>query len=169
MTAPLGEGRELELVRSRDDRRLYVIADVGSIRLEGLFGRNASVEAGGERWTFRRATWTRTIEAVDASGVFGAFHGRLLNSGGSLRWGEREYTLRKASVWREHYALVDGDRELALFEVRAWGRTPVRIGLESLDAVEKGLLLFAAFVVRSAADDNSTTAVVASTVATSGG
>jgi hypothetical protein len=170
MTDPI----ELELVRTKSDRRLYALADVGTLRLEGIFGRNATAEAGPERWSLRRSAWTRAIEAVDGAGeMVGEFHGRLLSSGGTLHWKTHEYTLRKASVWRERYALADSDRELALFDVKAWGRRPVFVRLEAPHEVEPGLLLFAAFVVRAAAEDSSTAAAgattAATTVATTGG
>src|SRR4051794_3558689 len=117
----MDEAIELELVRAKDDRRLYTLADVGSLRLEGFFGRNATAEVGAQRWSFRRSVWSRAIEATDEAGHrVGAFHGRLLSSGGTVAWGSREYPLRKASMWRERYALADGERELALFDVKAW-------------------------------------------------
>jgi hypothetical protein len=160
---------ELELVRAKGDRRHYTLADVGSLRLEGLFGRNASAEAGGQRWSFRRSVWSRAIEATDQAGQsVGAFRGRLLSSGGAVAWGPREYVLRKASMWHERYALTDGERELALFDVKTWGRRPVFVRVEAPAEVEPGLLLFTAFVVRAAADDNSNAAAGATTAATVG-
>jgi len=163
---------ELELVRAKGDRRLYSLADLGTIRLVGLWGRNAIAQAAGETWSFERGVWTRTIRARDSSdNVVGEFRGRLLSSGGTLGWRTNEFTVRKASLWRERYALVSGESELALFDVRAWGRTPVFVRVAGGAQVEAGLLLFTAFVVRAAAEDNSTSAggaVTASTAATAG-
>jgi len=161
---------ELELERAHGDRRLYAFGEAGTMRLQGLFGRNATAEAGGERWMFRRSLWTRTIEAVAVSGeIVGEFRGRLLHSGGTIRWNGREVLLRRGTMWRERYVLEDAGRKLARFDVRAWGRFPVSVRIELPAEVEPGLLLFAAFVVRAAADDNSTGAVVASKAATGGG
>ena len=161
---------EFELERTREDRRSYVFGDAGTMRLQGLFGRNATAEAGGERWTFRRSLWTRTIEAVAVSGeIVGEFRGRLLHSGGTICWKGRDVLLRRSTVWRERYVLEDAGRDLARFDVRAWGRFPVSVCVDVPEEVERGLLLFAAFVVRAAADDNSTGAVVSSTTATTGG
>jgi len=161
---------ELELARSRDNRRLYVLGDLGTLRLEGLLGRNAAAEAGGERLRFRRSMWTRTIAATTDSGeIIGEFHGQLLRSGGTIHWEGRELLLRRGTMWRERYVLEDGGRKLARFDTPAWGRLPMSVSVEVPTKVGPALLLFAAFVVRAAADDDSTGAVVASTSATSGG
>jgi len=157
---------EFELVRSTRDRRLYELADIGTLRLEGIFSRNAIAEANSERWTLRRRLWTTGIDASDATGATaGEFTSKLLGSGGSLRWHGREFTLRRASVWRERYALAEGERELVLFDVKPWGRRPVYIRVEPSAQVDAGLLLFAVFVVRAVAGDD---AVGATTAATSG-
>jgi hypothetical protein len=42
--------------------------------------------------------------------------------GGALRWGSRKLVLQPASAWCERYALAEGDRELALFDGKSWGR-----------------------------------------------
>ena len=70
-----------------------------------------------------------------------------------LRWAESEFALRPASSWRERYALAVGDRELALLDGKGWGRRPVKVTVDDVSAVEPGLLLFAAFVVRQLAED----------------
>jgi hypothetical protein len=145
---------ELELTRSRDDRRLYVIDGVGTLRFEGLFSRRASAESGVGVWSFgRRGVFQATFEATDAAGtVVGAFEQRL-RRGGRLRWRDRVYELRPASSWRERYALVEEGRELALLDAKGWGKRPVRLTLEEPDLVEPGLLLFAVFTVRHLAED----------------
>ena len=100
-----------------------------------------------------------TIEATDAGGTtVGAFRAHGMRRGGSLRWGERELALRPASRWRERYALVDGDRELATFEGKGWGKRPVKVGVDAPDELEPGLMLFAAYVVRGLAEDAATAA-----------
>ena len=65
-------------------------------------------------------------------------------------------------------ALADGDRELATFDGKGWGRRPVRVTIGG-EASEPGLVLFAAFVVRGLAEDASTAAAAGSTAAVSGG
>jgi hypothetical protein len=76
-------------------------------------------------------------------------------------------TLRPASNWRERYALVDGDRELALVDGKGWGRRPVSVTLGEADRVEPGLLLFTAFIVRGLAEDASSAAGAGASAAVS--
>lgn len=157
---------DLELTRSRDDRRLYELAGVGTLRLEGIFSRRGTAEAAGTSWAFERVGFWRTaIRATDRSGaVVGGFDPRTITRGGTLTWGGRELALRPASVWKDRYALADGDRELAVLDGRSWGRHPVTITVADPGAVEPGLLLFAAYVVRGLAED--TAAAVGATTAT---
>jgi hypothetical protein len=146
---------ELELTRSRDDRRRYELEGVGSLRLEGWGARRATADTGEGAWQFaRRGVLKPTVEATDLAGTpRGEFKARGLRRGGTLRWGEREFALRPASAWRERYALVDGERELLLLDGKGWGKRPVKITVEDLAAIEPGLLLFAAYVVRGLAED----------------
>jgi hypothetical protein len=160
---------ELELTRSRDDRRRYELAGVGTLRLEGLASRRALAQAEGRRWAIaRRGFWGRTVEAVAGDGTTaGRYEARSVRRGGTVRWGGRELSLRPASAWRERYALADGERELALFEGRGWGRRPVKVSLA--EELDPGLVLFTAFVVRGLAEDATAAAgAVASTAAVSG-
>jgi hypothetical protein len=98
----------------------------------------------------------------------GEFEPRGLRRGGTLRWAGRELTLRPASRWRERYALADGDRELAVFDGKGWGRRPVKVSVDDPEALEPGLLLFAVFVVRGLAADAGDAAAGAGTAASSG-
>jgi hypothetical protein len=163
---------ELQLIRSTADRQLYVIEDVGTLRLAGWGSRRGSAEAGARRWTFsHRGFWQRGIEAVDAGGgLAGTFEPRAWHRGGTLSWEGRDFALSPASVFRERYALSDDRRELALLDGHSWGRRPVRITLEDRAAIDAGLLLFAAFVVRSLAAQRaaSSGAVGGATAAVSG-
>lgn len=149
------EMAELELTRTPNDRRLYVLEGVGTLRSEGLGSHAATADADGVRWRLgRRRWWHSDIQATDATGaVVGEFEPRTIRRGGALHWLGHELSLRPASAWRERYALVDGDRELAILDGKGWGRRPVKISLRDLGAVEPGLLLFATFVVRGLADD----------------
>ena len=146
---------DLELERMPRDRRLYVLAGVGTLRLAGIFSSSATAEAGDERWQLARRGFLRqSVEARDTAGVVvGEFEPRAFRRGGTLRWAGRVLAVRAASRWRERYALADGDRELAILEARSWGRRPVRVTVVEPEALEPGLLLFATFVVRGLAED----------------
>jgi hypothetical protein len=148
---------ELELARATEDRRLFALPGVGTLRFEGLMSRAALAEADGRSWRLARTGfWRRTIAASDAAGtVVGEFAPRSLRRGGVLRWEEREFELRPASRWRERYALADAEQELAIFDGKGWGRRPVKVSVPDPDAVEPALLLFTAFVVRGLAEDAS--------------
>ena len=163
---------DLELTRSPDDRRRYVLDGIGTLRLEGWSSRRATAEAGAATWRIARSGfWQRAIEAVDAAGMtVGAFEPNALRRGGAVRWDGRELTLRPASMWRERYALADGEDELAVLDGKGWGRRPVKVSVEDPAAIEPGLLLFAAFVVRGLAEDAGAAgaSVAASTVVISG-
>ena len=146
---------DFELTRTAEDRRRYALADVGSVRLEGWASRKACAEASGRSWKIaRRGLWRQEVEATDDAGTtVGQFTPRGVRRGGTLRWNDRELVLRPASRWRERYALADGDRELALFDGKGWGRRPVTVTVADLGALDPGLLLFATFVVRGLAED----------------
>lgn len=162
---------DLELTRSRDERRLYSLDGVGSLRI-GFLGSSATAEADNRRWRIgRTALWRRAVQATDESGsVAGEFEPNTIRRGGKLRWDGHELTLRPASSWRERYALARGDHELAILDGKSWGKRPVKITVDEPEAIDPGLLLFAAFVVRGLADDaGATAAATASTSATSGG
>jgi hypothetical protein len=158
---------ELELTRSRDDRRRYDVDGVGALRLVGVFSRAATAEAAGGSWSFdRRSFWQRTIDASDAAGtVVGSFEPRTVRRGGMVCWGNRELELRPASMFKERYALADGERELAIFDGKGWGKRPVRITIDDPAAIEPGLVLFAAYLVRRLAEDASSAAGGASAAA----
>lgn len=161
---------DLELTRAPGDRRLYVLEGIGTLRVAGLLSRSAAAEAGSRRWRFAvHGILRRTIEAVDEhGGVVGSFDGRSIRRGGELRWEGRTYVLRTASAWRERYALAVGERELALLDGRGWGKRPVRVTVEDPPAIDAGLLLFAAYVVRTLAEDAGSTAAAGSSAAAAG-
>lgn len=162
---------ELELTRTKGDRRLYALGDIGTLRLEGLASRKATAQSGADRWHFaRRGFWQRVTQATDAVGTaVGEFDPHGLRRGGTLRWGGLELTLRPASSWHERYALSEGERELAILDGKGWGRRPVKVLVDDPAAVEPGLLLFAAFVVRGLAEDASGAAGGGAGAAASGG
>ena len=80
---------DLELKRTAEDRQLYALEGVGTLRLEGLGRRMATAEAGSDSWHItRRGFWRQTIEATDAADtVVAEFKPRGLRRGGALRWG----------------------------------------------------------------------------------
>ena len=161
---------ELELTRTPHDRRLYTLEGVGTIRLEGMFSNGATAQADDETWRFtRRGIWHPSIEATDAAGlVAGEFRPRDIRRGGTLRWAGRELALRPVSALRERYALRTGEHDLAVLDGKSWGKRPVRITLPDPDAIEPGLLLFAAFVVhRLAVNADSSAAATTAAVSSS--
>jgi hypothetical protein len=105
------------------ERRRYAVPGIGTLRLDGFASRRAAAEAGGRRWRFARPRrWSRTIQATDEAGaVVGAFEPHRTRRGGSLRWAGRHLVLRPASGARERYALVDGERELAVVDGKGVG------------------------------------------------
>jgi hypothetical protein len=160
---------ELELTRVPKDRRLYRLAGIGTVRLEGWFGRTGSAEAdNGGSWRFsRRGLFGRVIEATDVAGAPGGeFTPRDIRRGGKLRWGTRELKLQPVGM-RERYILSEDDRDLALLDAKGWGKRPVTISL-SVDPgeLDPGLLLYAAFIVHELAGDAATAASTGSVAAT---
>jgi len=155
-----------ELTRVPGDHALYALEGVGTLRLEGFSSSRATAEAAGRHWRFARRGFWRQLQATDSAGVVvGAFERRLLG-GGTVRWADREFALRRASVWHEHYVLADGDRELALFDAKGWGRRPVTIRIDDHAVLEPGLLLYAAFLVHTLAGDATAGAAAATTAVT---
>ena len=164
---------DYELTRSPGDRRLYRLDGIGTLRLNGIAVRTATAESASRRWRIEsRGFWRRFIQATDEAGVLvGEFEQRRgARRGGALRWGDRTFTVRPASAWRERYALADGDRELAILDGKGWGRRPVRATVDQAALDEPGLILFATFIVHALATDAVTavSAISATSVATMG-
>jgi hypothetical protein len=151
----IGRVVELELQRAPEHRRVYALDGVGTLRLAGLARRRATAQAGGRRYEFaRRRRWSGALDARDEAGVVvGTFDPRGFRGGGTLRWNGQELRLRPASRWRSRYALADGEQELVVLDGKGWGKRPVSVTLDAAAAVDPGLLLFAAFVVRGLAED----------------
>ncbi len=160
---------ELELTRTKDDRRLYALGDVGTLRLKGFWSRSATAQAGARTWEITPSGfWQTRYEATDEGGVtVGEFDPRGgLRRGGTVRWSHREYTLRPSSNWRERYALLADDVELAVLDGKGWGKRPVAVTVDDPTLVEPGLLLFATFVVRGLAEDASSASSAGAVAAT---
>ena len=158
----------VDLELTPEDRHLYALGGIGTLRPKGFVSRAATAEAGGRTWQFSgRGLWRRRVIANDAVGsTVGEFKPRGFRRGGTVRWGGRELTLRPASNWRERYALADGENELVLLDDKGWGKRPVKVTVDEADVVEPGLLLFAVFVVRGLAEDATAAAGGAATAAT---
>lgn len=160
----------LALSRTPGDRHLYALEGVGTLRLEGAFSRRATAEAAGNRWRIARHGFWRQLQATDAAGAVVGTFDRRLRGGGTVRWGDRELTLRRASLWRERYALAEGDHEIALLDAKGWGKRPVTITVEEHSALDPGLLLYAAFIAHTLAGDaNAGAAATTTAVTTSSG
>lgn len=159
--------KEIELTRVPKDRRLYRLEGIGTVRLDGWFGRTGRAEADGRGWRFeRRGLFGRRIEASDETGsVAGEFTPRDIRRGGMLRWGTRELRLQPVGL-RERYVLTEDDRDLVLLDAKGWGRRPVKITISDPSAIDAGLLLYAAFVVHQLAGDANTAASTGSIAAT---
>lgn len=144
---------ELALTRVFGDRHLYAFDGVGSLRLTGVRKRGGVAEAAGHRWEISHlGLWKRDIQATEVGGsVVGEFAGRALTGGGEVRWYGEEFALRRGGLWRERYALTHAGGALATIDGRSWGSRPVTVTGEDLAAIDPGLLLFTAFVVRSLA------------------
>src|SRR5215212_7321025 len=159
---------DLELIPTPGDPDRYSLEGVGTLDLEGVFSSRAIAQAAGQRWQIARRGFWRQLQATDAAGVVVGTFDRRLRGGGTLCWRGRQLVLRRANVWRQRYALADRDREVALLGAESWGRRPARVTVDEHAALDPGLLLYAAFVVRTLADDGGGGAagVAASTAAT---
>ena len=137
---------EFELSRTKDDRRLYELGALGSLRLEGLLSRRARAMSAGVTWQFEPSAG-RGMRALASQGrVVGEFDPHS----GELQWNGQMFQVRLASSQQERQALAVGETEVALFEDRSWGSHPVKVEIVEPAAIEPGLMLFAAFVLRSA-------------------
>jgi hypothetical protein len=165
---------ELELTRAPEDRRVYELGTLGSLRLGGWLMRSATARAGGRSFLFRRAKWfSATVAASDDEdrGI-GAFRPSQIRRGGVVQWREAEYSLRPATLIRERYELILGDRQLAVIEATGWwgwgSRRPLKMRVVERD-LDPGLLLFVAFVVRTLADNAGQDTAAATSVTTNTG
>ncbi len=155
-----GAMQEMQMTRSPDDRRLYALGDLGTLRYQGWTSRAATAEAGPQSWELKRVgVFRQTIEATDGAGtVVGSFSGRVLKTGGTLTWAGRELALASDSFWKQRYALLDGDHQLATIEARIWGKKAGDVSVDDPATIDPGLLLFAIFVVRCLAEDAASSA-----------
>src|SRR5215218_3823693 len=147
----------LKLTRTRGDRRLYELGDVGRLRVGGWGSRSAFAEAGSSSWQIAGGgLLKRTFEARDSAGaVIGRFSGGTLSRGGALEWAGIEMSLQHRGFFHHRYDLADGPQHLATFDGAGWGRHPVHVQVAPGVHLARGLLLFAAFVVKQLAWENA--------------
>ena len=139
-------------------------------RLNGLLMRSAAARTGTRRFVFKRMKWTSAaVDAADEQGqIIGTFRPRQLRGGGTLRWRESEYTVQPTSLISEHYQLAIDGVEVATIEPRGWwgwgSRRPLKMRVAERVEADPGLLLFAAFAVRTLSSDaGATTAATSAT------
>ena len=161
---------ELELMRSPTDRREFRLGTVGTVRFTGRLSGSALAVAGEKSWTFTGPSqFKRQAFATTAAGeAVGEARLDHLRRGGTLRWADGEFALRPASAWKERYELVQDHASIAVFDGKGWGKRPVRVTVPSIARVQRGLLLFGAFVVRGLAEEANTAAGAGATVAATG-
>jgi hypothetical protein len=165
---------ELELIRTRDDRKLYVLPGVGNLRVGGWLSRKVEASTGGEAYIFdKRGLFGSVFTAAEADGgaPVAEFRPRSIRRGGRVVWRDAEWELRPAAMLTERYALArpGQDRELATVEGHGWGKRPVTITTDDATAIDPGLLLFVVYAVRILAEDvNSAGGAGASTAAIGG-
>jgi hypothetical protein len=165
---------ELELIRTREDRRLYALPGVGNLRVGGWLSRSVEASTGGESYIFeKRGILGRVFTAVDVAGgaQVAEFRPRSIRRGGTIVWRTNEWELRPAALLSERYALArPGDAvEVATVEGVGWGRRPVRVATGDATAIAPGLLLFVVFAVRVLAEDTSASASAGASTAAIGG
>lgn len=146
----------MELTSDPADGDLWVLEGVGTLRRTGRISRAATAAAGGRAWTIVRFGWVRTgFRAADETGAtVGALPGALMRRGETLRWGDRQLTLRPDAARRGGHVLRDGERPLATMAPKREGRRPLDVTVDDPSA-DPGLLLFMAFVVQAYSDDAS--------------
>ena len=146
----------MELTCDLADGDLWVLAGVGTLRRTGRISRAATAEAGGRSWAIVRFGWVRPgFRAADETGAtVGELPGRLMGRGATLRWGDRELSLRPDAARSGGYVLRDGERSLATMAPKREGKRPLDVTVDDR-TVGPGLLLFMAFVVQAYSDDAS--------------
>jgi hypothetical protein len=153
---------DLAFTRLPGDRRTYVLEGYGRLRFGSWWQRGGlATAADGRSWQLKRAGWGRRAVATDAAGTEAArFEPKRLGRGGRvLVAGGGEYDLRPSSMWRERYALCEGDQEIATFEASGWGRRrPVKVETADGSAPDPLLVLFTGWLVKTLGDDSSSAA-----------
>jgi hypothetical protein len=152
--------RAVRLTPSPSDPRLYVVKDIGTLRVTGWTWRAATAEAGGRSWQItRHGIWRPVTQAVDVAGVVvGEFSGCWLHHGAALRWSNRELALRIDRLRQDRYILMDDDRKLATIDGVGSDKRPLNVAIDDTADIDFGLLLFAIYIVRTLAHKRRATA-----------
>ena len=165
---------ELRLTRSPEDRKLFVLAGVGTIRNGRWFKRSAELCAEtGDSWQVDRKGFRARPVFTDGVGgeparfeAYGTFKrgGRLEIAGAGT------YELKPASHFKERYALSAEGREPATIEASGWSaKRPVTIEVGGQTEVDDLVLLAACWMVQQYAQDLSAAAAAGSAAAAGGG
>ena len=141
--------RELQLIRSAEDKRRLDLDGVGSVRFENIWATKLCVSAPGRvDWRIGgRARRGAPLTATDATGAVVA----------TLVDGRFEHGDRAVAVTTPHqgmferrppFVLVEGDREIARVASKVWDEKPVDVTLidEDFAAEQPQLLLLGLWV-----------------------
>lgn len=150
---------ELTLTEDPDDKRRWTLEGVGELRWEkGMFKNGeATLTADGTTWSLENATFSSKATAVDAAGTEVASYEpkSAFKRGGELVVGDRAWALKPAARFKNRYALVDGDTELATIETEGWAQRRVVVELEDPASVPGEVLLMACWRVRGFAEESA--------------
>ncbi|HKG03351.1 MAG TPA: hypothetical protein VKB03_09220 [Conexibacter sp.] len=137
--------RELQLIRSVDDKRRLDLHGIGSVRFENMWGTKLCLSAPGHvDWHVARRGRRGGTTAIDATGAAVAtLDGRRVEHGHRAV----DVTTPHQGILdrRPPFVLVEGDRELAKVAPHVWSEKPVDVTItdEDFAAEEPHLLLFA--------------------------
>lgn len=151
---------KLQLTRSPEDRKTFVLEGVGAIRNGGWLKRSAELCA--ERGT----TWQVDRKGVRQRPVFtdgtGGEPARYEASGTFKRGGRLEvasgatYELKPSSHFKERYALAARGSELATIEASGWSaKRPITVALVEDAEMDDLVLLAACWLVQQFAQDSA--------------
>jgi len=150
---------ELRLTRSPEDRKLFVLAGVGTIRNGSWFKRSAELcGETGDSWQVDRKGFRARPVFTDGVGgeparfeAYGTFKrgGRLAIAGGAM------YELKPSSHFKERYTLAAEGRELVTLEAGGWSaKRPVTVELGGDTEIDDLVLLAACWLVQQYAQDS---------------
>lgn len=151
---------EIELTRSPDDRKKFVLEGFGDVRKSGFMGlgRSATLTArDGRSWEAdRKGLRQRPVISDPAGGEPASFEAAgTFKRGGRLVVGPDTYELGPSSGWRQRYSLSRGEQELATLEGgNGWtGKTPVQVEVTDGAEIDALVLLTACWLVEQFAND----------------
>ena len=151
---------ELQLTRSSEDRKTFILGGVGKIRHRGWLKRSADLFAqSGETWRVDRKGLRQRPVFADSAGAEPL---RFEASGAFKRGGKLEttagvaYDLKPSSRLRERYALTSGEGELATIEAGGWRpKRPVTVNLVGGAEIDDLILLGACWLAQQFAQDRA--------------